>query len=185
MFGDNDLSVLANVANRQMLVWMATDGNLSQLAAVLDLLDKFKTRWRVFATILEITEHLPRGIAGFLAPKILISLEAAVRINPQSLTKAFVSFYCFVFRTLFDTLDIVDFVSKLHSAYGQDKNYQLRVLFLRLASALISELSAAEYFEYIWPTIIDFLDEKVSLVQVKVVQYLIDVLTKLSSHVAT
>jgi hypothetical protein len=118
-------------------------------------------------------EKFPRPTVGFLLTRLLAIIESAVRVNTQSLSKCFISFYCFLVRTLFDALNPIEFMTTLHGTFGESDRYQLRILYLRLITALIPEFSNEEYFEFVWPTILDFLSEKVSLVQVKVLEYLI------------
>jgi hypothetical protein len=175
MLNDPDMGVLELMVNEYMLVKFAQMRSPSQMCLVLDLAEKFKNRWRFFSKILATIEQFPTDEILAIITRLLVMVKEAVTTNPQSLGRQVVSFYAFVVRSRFEGIKIGDFLIYLYTTYAKSDNYRERILYIQLAQGLIPEFSQKEFIDRVWPSILEYATETVSLVRVKVLQFVLTV----------
>jgi hypothetical protein len=173
MFNDPDMGVLELMVNEFMLVKFAQMRSPSHMSLVVDLAEKFTNRWRLFSKILATIEQFPTDEILAIIARLLMMVKEAVARNPQSLGRQVVSFYAFVVRSRFEGLKIPDFLCSLYATYGKSENYRERILYLRLAEGLIPEFSQDDFMDMIWPNVLGYASERVALVRVKVLQFIL------------
>jgi hypothetical protein len=173
MFTDNNSSVLECIIDPFMLVRFAEMRSPPTMSLVLDLAEKFKTRWRFFAKLLGIVERFPHDCLTSMLSRFLGMIEEAVSLNPQSLGTSAVSFYCFLIRSRIECLSLPDFLRYVHAAYGESTRSHQRVVFLRFAAALLEDFPPEGFVDAVWPGVLAYGGERVPAVRARVLELVV------------
>jgi hypothetical protein len=172
MFGDRDMGVLELLINPFMLCRFAETKRATEMDLVLDLADKFKFRWRFFSRILQTIESFPSDALLAILSKLLAMIQKAVSRNPQAVGRSAVSFYEFVIHSRFEIMRVPEFLQYLWNSHGKSLDYRERILYIKFAQAMMVELPPDDFMDMIWPTILEYGHEKVSLVRAKALELL-------------
>jgi hypothetical protein len=156
-----------------MLKTFAMTRPASAMPVVLELAQKFKTRWRFFSKILQTMEQFPRENIQMILKDVLKMIEQAVTINPQSLMRSVISFYAYVIHSRFENMKFNDFLAYLHIRYATSDRFQDRIVYIRLAGAMMNEFDHPTFLRDIWPHIKAYKHEVVTFVRAKVLEFLI------------
>jgi hypothetical protein len=173
LFSDKETAVLECLVNPFMLVRFAEMRSPPTMTIVLNLAERFKTRWRFFSKLMSTIECFPQDCLTSILSRFLGMVEEAVSLNPQSLGRSAVSFYRFLIHARLECMKLPDFLHYLASSYGQSRNFRQRVVYLQLASALLTELARDEFMETVWPQILAYAEEQVSVVRAKVLEFVV------------
>jgi hypothetical protein len=172
LFSDSEISVLECLINPFMLVRFAEMRSPPTMTVVLNLAEKFKTRWRFFSKLMATLERFPQDCLTAMLSRFLGMVQEAVSLNPQSLGRSAVSFYRFLIRGRLDCMKLPDFLCYLATAYAQSRNFRQRIVYLQLSFALLPELSREEFLDAIWPNVLGYADERVPVVRAKVLEFI-------------
>ena len=182
MFKEDDMKVLEKLVNTSMLVNLAQNRPPQTMSLFLTILEKFKKRWRFFSKILKAIEQFPQQTIYQGFKQLLIVVADALEANPQALMPQIISFYTFCVHERFNVIKLTDLFLYLSHDFAKSNHYQLRIFYLKLSSALMDEFLPSEkeyYIENVWNRIAEnYYSEKVEFVFIKLVEYLLEFITK-------
>lgn len=168
--------------NKHMLVALSKANVSGLMQYVLDLMNAVKDRWRCFTRLLSILEEFPTKILADSLKKIMIMVDNGVRINPQALSRSAISFYAFIIHSKFQTIRMNELMKYLTISYAQCEHFQLRILYLKIATALLNELEPEFYFEQVFSVVAEYKTEKVVFVKAALLDYLTQFVKKYNSE---
>jgi hypothetical protein len=94
-------------------------------------------------------------------------------VNPQALGRSAVSFYCFLIHSRVECLRVPDFLRYLCATYARSAHFHQRIVYVKLAAALLVEFLPDEYLDVVWPVMLGYADERVPLVRTHVLEFLV------------
>ena len=182
LFKEKDLNAQEALINKYMLITLSKTQTAGLMQYVLDLMNAVKDRWRCFTRLLSILEEFPPKILSDSLKKIMIMVENGVTINPQALSRSAISFYAFLIHSKFHTIRMNELMKYLMISYAQSDHFQLRILYLKIAAALLNELEPEFYFEQVFSVVSEYKNEKVVFVKAALLDYLPQFLKKYSGE---
>lgn len=180
-FKEKDIKVLEKLVDTTMLVNLAKNRPAATHSLFLMIADDFKTRWRFFSKILRAFEQFPTETFVQAVHQLFSIVVEAVNLNPQALMMQTNSFIIFCVRSKFSNMRIQDLLVYLANEFGHSHRFQMRILYLKIASSLIDEFESDKqfYIDNVWEKVVEYYtDEKVEFVFIKLLKYLIEFINK-------
>ena len=164
--------LLESLINKHMLIAISQASMPGIMQYVMDLMDAVKDKWRQFTSLLAIIEGFPEKIVSASLKKMMIMVENGVSINPQALSRSAISFYAYIIHSKFTTIRLTELMKYLTVTFAESEKFQLRILYLKIAAALLNELEPEFYFENVFSVVAQFKNEQVMFVRAALVDYL-------------
>jgi len=172
LFNDTDKSVRQSLINSFMIIKCANSKPPSFIDSLLSLISCFVSKWRFYSLFLEIVAQLPSPTVEHSLQNLLKMTETAITYNPQALQRPAISFYLYIIRSNFASIRIKNLLHYFGASFAGSQNYHLRILFIRMMKAFMPDIEREVFLETIWPVLLVFYEETVSLVKAAILDFL-------------